>query len=136
MSELANEIRQKWNIDRPMPPGAGTLRDLERACLEIEKVEKANSILRAAMYDIIELESGPHTATVVAVVAENALTNSALDENGLISMQETCKDQGDDFWDCAKLSRCVKPQCADCPQRKSASAAEPANEKLRQDTAE
>ena len=35
---------------------------------------------------------------------------------------QKCHDQGDGYWDCAKLDSCVKPQCSDCPQIKAANA--------------
>ncbi len=44
----------------------------------ILRLKNANNILRAAMYDIIELESGQHTTKVTQLFAKNALDKSAL----------------------------------------------------------
>ena len=50
--------------------------------LIISKLKTANSILRKAMYDIIELESQhPGPATITQVFAENALDKSAIHED-------------------------------------------------------
>lgn len=57
----------------------------KKAELDMLSAMKANAILRAAMYDIIELESRTLPATVVAVMAENALAASALDEHGRLA---------------------------------------------------
>ena len=61
----------------------------------MRELMKANSILRAAMYDILELEAGPSPASETAVhrIAENALTESALDENGRLAEPSNEKGQ-------------------------------------------
>jgi hypothetical protein len=34
-----------------------------------------------------------------------------------LARAEECRDQGAGYWDCAKLDKCVNPQCDDCPQK-------------------